>query len=86
MDKERLRQVLNNLLETLASIEHERWSHWQRYVHSKCSPMGDDGSRLIPGDLVQHWEEQMRTPYPQLAEVENRERPRARAQLPTAHS
>jgi hypothetical protein len=24
------------LIETLAAVEHERWSHWQRHVHSQC--------------------------------------------------
>ena len=55
------------LLEELASVEHERWSHWQRYLHSKCTPL-PDGSLNIPAELVQRWTEQMSTPYDALPE------------------
>jgi hypothetical protein len=68
MDRIRLNNVINDLLETLASIEHERWSHWQRYLHSKCVPIGVDGSLLIPGDLAKRWDKQMKTSYLDLSE------------------
>ncbi len=55
------------LTETLASIEHERWSHWQRYMHGKCTP-NDDGSLTIPRELAQHWAQQMSMPYEALPE------------------
>lgn len=55
------------LLEELASLEHQRWSHWQRYLHSKCTPL-PDGSLTIPADLVKRWTEQMSTPYEALPE------------------
>ena len=58
-----------HLIEELASIEHERWSHWQRYLHQQCVP-GPDGSLTIPADLVHHWTTQMNTPYTQLSEEE----------------
>jgi len=57
------------LLEQLAAVEHERWSHWQRYLHSKCVP-GDDGSLTIPAELVARWSTQMTTPYAELSEAE----------------
>lgn len=57
------------LLEALATVEHERWAHWQRYLHSKCIP-GDDGSLTIPADLVERWTVQITTPYDGLSEVE----------------
>ncbi len=63
-------QTLNQLLEELASIEHDRWAHWQRHLHSKCIPQGGDGDLLIPGALVRQWERQIATPYTELAEDE----------------
>ena len=57
------------LIEELASVEHERWSHWQRYLHQQCVP-GADGSLTIPADLVRRWTTQMNTPYAQLSEKE----------------
>jgi hypothetical protein len=55
--------------EALAAIEHERWAHWQRYMHSKCTRM-DDGSLLIPAESVTRWERQVATPYAELSERE----------------
>ena len=57
------------LLEVLAANEHERWSHWQRYLHEQCVPAGD-GSLMIPADLVRRWTAQMNTPYAELSEKE----------------
>jgi hypothetical protein len=58
-----------SLIEELASTEHERWSHWQRYLHEQCV-QGADGSLTIPAHLVSHWTRQMNTPYAQLSEKE----------------
>jgi hypothetical protein len=58
-----------DLIEELASVEHERWSHWQRYLHAQCLP-GADGSLTIPAHLVRHWTMQINTPYTQLSEKE----------------
>jgi hypothetical protein len=58
-----------HLIEALASVEHERWSHWQRHLHEQCVP-GVDGSLTIPPDLVRRWATQMNTPYAQLPEQE----------------
>lgn len=57
------------LLEELAALEHERWSHWQRYLHSKCIP-AENGDLTIPANLVNRWTTQMSTPYPALSEQE----------------
>jgi hypothetical protein len=57
------------LLEKLAAAEHERWAHWQRYLHQQCIP-GPDGSLTIPPDQVRQWTEQMDTPYDDLTEAE----------------
>lgn len=75
--------ALDELLEALASIEHDRWSHWQRYVHSKCIPQGDGGDLLIPGDLVRRWEKQIATSYSELTEEEKEsDREQVRKYLP----
>ena len=47
-----------SLIEHLAAIEHERWSYWQRYMHSKGVRQAD-GSLTIPAHLVERWEKQM---------------------------
>jgi Integrase core domain len=57
-----LQVILNGLLEQLAAIEHERWSHWQRYLHEKAERQ-PDGSLLLPAELVARWDAQMNTPY-----------------------
>lgn len=57
------------LLELLAAAEHERWAHWQRYVHENCVP-SPDGSLTIPANLVRQWTDQMNTPYSDLTEAE----------------
>ena len=83
METDRLEKVLDELLETLASLEHERWSHWQRYMHSKCVPQGDDGALLIPADLVKRWEKQIATPYSELTdEQKESDREQVRKYLP----
>lgn len=57
------------LIDALAAIEHERWSHWQRYLHSKGEVQAD-GSLLLPRDLVEHWERQIETKFVDLEEDE----------------
>lgn len=57
------------LLEKLAAAEHERWAHWQRYLHQQCTP-GPDGSLTIPADLVRRWTVQIDTPYADLTQAE----------------
>lgn len=68
-DAQDLTAVLQSrqLVEELAAIEHERWAHWQRYLHEQCQ-QSSDGSLTIPPDLVQRWTEQMGTPYAHLPE------------------
>jgi hypothetical protein len=74
--------AMDELLEDLASIEHERWSHWQRYLHSKCQ-QGPDGSLIIPASLARRWESQMNTTYSELSEVEKEsDREQVRRYLP----
>lgn len=74
--------VLNGLVERLAALEHERWAHWQRYMHSK-GQRAADGSITLPADLVQRWERQIETPYDQLSDDEREsDREQVRRYLP----
>lgn len=57
------------LREVIAAIEHERWSHWQRYLHEQCT-VNEDGSLTIPAELVKRWARQMSTPYDSLSDKE----------------
>lgn len=71
-----------DLLEALAAVEHDRWSHWQRYLHSKCARQ-DDGALLIPADLVKRWERLIATPYKDLTDEEKEsDRDQVRKYLP----
>jgi hypothetical protein len=56
------------LFEALAAAEHERWSHWQAYVHRLYKQ--PDGSVIIPAGHVAAWERQIATPYMALTEQE----------------
>jgi len=58
------------LREQLASLAHEQWSGWMRYLFSKCDEAYDDGSVYIPREFVERWERQMNTPYSELPEAE----------------
>ena len=71
------------LLEELASIEHERWAHWELYLHKKCEPL-PDGSLRIPADLVDQWTRQATTRYEDLTEDEkDSDREQVQRYLPT---
>lgn len=59
---------MNNLLEQLASHEHERWAHWQKYLNENYTQK--DGSLVIPKEKVEHWNRQIHTKYKDLSERE----------------
>ncbi|WP_039827596.1 hypothetical protein [Nocardia testacea] len=70
------------LLERLAAIEHDRWAHWQHYMHSRGT-VGPDGSLTIPAELVERWSAQMSTPYEELPEEQREsDREQVRRYLP----
>ena len=68
-EKRSVEAALDDITEELAAIEHERWSHRQRYMHGKGKSKAD-GSLVIAAELVQRWERQITTPYTALSEVE----------------
>ena len=58
------------IYEKLASIEHERWCDWQKYMHSK-GEISPDGCFLIYSlAQIKNWERQIATPYAELSEQE----------------
>jgi hypothetical protein len=61
--------IVEGLIEQLAEIEHVQWAHWQKYVHENSVRL-QDGSIVIPPDLVERWERQISTPYTKLSEKE----------------
>lgn len=61
--------VMEGLLERLASIEHERWSHWQRYVHDQ-GERSSNGGLVLSKDLIERWERQIATDYADLSDQE----------------
>jgi hypothetical protein len=82
MSKRISQRAASELMEILAAIEHERWSHWQRYMHGKCK-REPDGSLTIPAALVTQWERQSSTPYSELSETEREsDRDQVRRYLP----
>ena len=74
--------ILETLVEELAAIEHERWAHWQRYMHDK-GERRPDGSLVLPAELVRQWDTQIATDYANLSESEKRsDREQVRRYLP----
>ena len=82
MERAQIERALDSMIEALADIEHNRWSHWQRYMHEKGVRQAD-GSLLIPPDLVAQWDRQIATPYAELSEEEKEsDREQVRKYLP----
>lgn len=69
INRDEIDAVLRDIAEHLASIEHQRWSHWQNYMHEQGQKQAD-GSLVIPAELVKRWEQQASTLYPDLSESE----------------
>jgi hypothetical protein len=75
-------RLRDSLTDRLAEVEHERWSHWQRYMHSKGTRL-PDGSLLLPADLVDRWNHQIGTKFKDLTEEEKEsDREQVRKYLP----
>lgn len=89
--------IEGELMEKLADIEHQRWSDWQKWVHSKCVKASlKDGhleskeygeAYFIPPILYDRWERQIKTPYSELSEKEKEsDREQVRRYLPLLKS
>ena len=82
MDQLEVHSRLAAIFDELAAVEHERWAHWQRYIHVKGT-IQPDGSLVLPSDLVRHWQIQIETPYAALTEIEREsDREQVRRYLP----
>jgi len=69
-------------VDRLAAVEHERWAHWQQYMHDQCRSTGD-GSLVIPAELVARWSTQIATPFAELSDAEREsDREQVRRYLP----
>ena len=58
-----------DVIERLASYEHDRWSRWQKHVFNK-SIFNKDGSYTIPKEYVDKWTRQINTNYIDMSEQE----------------
>lgn len=98
MNKEK---IIEEFIEKGADLEHERWSGWQKYLHSLCSKHTvnslnastkqyeeiETGGLVIHRDRVVHWERQIATPYSELTEKEKEyDRIEVRKYLPLVES
>ncbi len=82
--KELKKELFENEIEKLADVQHEIWSHWMKYLFSKCRPQKltsinhitkqeeqfETGNYLIPKELVGRWIDQMHRDYSELSEKE----------------
>lgn len=64
-----LPQHKESLKEELADIEHQRWSDWQKYLHSRCIENTDGSLNIINTDVLR-WNRQIGTHYDHLSEKE----------------
>lgn len=60
------------LRETLAAIEHQRWSDWQKYIHSLFLEHSNGEGKYVclSVEWFNRWERQIATPYSELSEKE----------------
>jgi hypothetical protein len=76
--------MINNaeLLEKLASIEHERWAHWQGFMHEQGERQ-PDGGLLLSAELISKWDRLIATPYAHLTvDEQESDRDQVRRYLP----
>jgi hypothetical protein len=67
-----------SIMEKFATMEHERWAKWQKYMHSKMveeekfeeGKHFKTGNYVLPKALFERWERQIATPYSELSEEE----------------
>lgn len=62
-------ELMVDLREKLADVQHEIWSHWMKWQFSCCTE-NPDGSVTIPAEKVERWKRQMNAPYAELSNNE----------------
>ena len=76
-------QFLKEKVEECASLEHDRWAKWQKYMHSKIAPTEHDALMQIGTEFIERWNRQIATPYSALTEKEKEsDREQVRPYLP----
>ncbi len=71
LKREKRGELGDELYEKLAAIEHERWAHWQKYMHSLSMEKDGEGEwACIPSEMIRRWNKQIETPYADLSEKE----------------
>ena len=59
------------MLDKIAGLQHEIWSHWMQYLFEVCI-QNKDGTVTIPADKVERWKRQMSTQYLDLSDDEKK--------------
>ncbi len=59
-----------NLREQLASLEHDQWAGWMKWLFEHTGTDNPDGSFEIRASSVKRWKRQMNTIYADLSEKE----------------
>jgi len=74
-----IEEEIDQMVEVMADVEHERWAKWHTYFISKCliKPQHEVGGMddryiyfALPKDLSERWTRQCDTPYKDLTEEE----------------
>lgn len=60
----------NKLYQELASIQHDIWSHWMKYMFSQG--VYKDGDWVMPSEKVERWTGQMNISYRDLTDQEQK--------------
>lgn len=60
---------MNELIERLSDLEHERWSRWMQYMWAKGT-FNPDGSWTMPKAYLEALSRQASTKYSGLTEIE----------------
>ncbi|MER8522975.1 hypothetical protein [Mesorhizobium sp. M0220] len=82
MNENDIRRRLDAAIDRLAAIEHDRWAHWQDYVH-RAGERLPDGRIILPADQVARWDRQIATCFSNLNDAEKEsDRDQVRRYLP----